>query len=231
MVKLIIFGVLGLVVGLGGGAAVSVTKAKKTFAAYEAKKAQHVADSLAHAEEGKKGGGEHGEGAAGDSTAHDSTGTGEPVVASAEHETPAAAPTHAPEAKPASEHKAEPKAATEHASEPAPKGAGTRAVATVEAHGGATSTKAAPPRPPLPTLRPSVEHAEPASAPPKVAKIFGAMAAKDAAKVLEQLEDTEVQAILLGLSDKQAAAIMQSLPPARAAAISKLAMRSGGKTP
>jgi flagellar motility protein MotE (MotC chaperone) len=59
----------------------------------------------------------------------------------------------------------------------------------------------------------------------KVARIFGAMPAKDAAKVLEQLDDAEVQSIMSGLSAKQAAAIMQHLPTARAASISKLVLR------
>ena len=50
MIKLVIFGVLGLALGLGGGSAMSVMKAKKTFAAWEAKKAKAVADSLDEAE-------------------------------------------------------------------------------------------------------------------------------------------------------------------------------------
>ena len=222
MIKLIIFGVLGVLVGVGGGSAISVMSAKKAFTAFQADRAKSVADSIA-------AGGEHGEG--GD---HPAPSEPEPATAPADSSTlvhalpPVTTPEaathekpHAPEgttATPAASQRHEPAAR-------APKPASTsRAVATIESHGNAT---AAPARPRLPALPPKPIEASVAAAAEKVSKIFGAMPAKDAAKVLEQLDDAEVQSILAGLSDKQAASIMQHLPPQRAAAISKLVLRGG----
>ena len=51
MIKLILFAVVGLLVGIGGGSAVSVMNAKKVYAAEVSRRASIVADSIAKAEE------------------------------------------------------------------------------------------------------------------------------------------------------------------------------------
>ncbi|MGQ0646106.1 MAG: magnesium transporter MgtE N-terminal domain-containing protein [Gemmatimonadaceae bacterium] len=229
MIKLIIFGVLGLVVGLGGGSAMSVMTAKKAFASFEAAKAKTVADSIATAAEH---GGQEPAVAGADSVAADTSATDSTLAHAADStarpDAPAAATT-----KPAADkgHGGAP-APTVAAHKPdstrAPvsqsaKPAFSKAVETVESHG---SAKPAVGRPRLPGLPPKPIETPVTLKNEKVSKVFGAMPAKDAAKVLELLDDTEVQSILSGLSDKQAAGILQHLPPARAAAISKLALRS-----
>jgi hypothetical protein len=66
----------------------------------------------------------------------------------------------------------------------------------------------------------------------RLAKIFGAMAAKDATKVLDQMSDSDIRAILAMMGDRQAAAILAAFPAARAAAISKNAEKTpGGRAP
>jgi len=199
MMKLMILAVLGLLVGIGGGSAVSVMNAKKAFAADVARKASVVADSLAQAEE--------------EGTAHAATDA---------HATDSAA---TPDTTAAETHVA---ATEEHAPAPAkapPPKPYSRAVQTVESNGAPGSvprggSKAALPPKPIPTA--------PAHAPgaAKVAKIFAAMPPKDAAMVLEQLDDTEVQSVIASLSEKQAAAILRNFPPPRAALISKGVLRA-----
>lgn len=214
--KLVIFAILGLLIGVGGGAAMSVMKAKKAFAAYDAKRAKVVADSI---ELGIRHTATDSGHVTADSTHATPDSAHAPVVAStgapaADHGAPA------PATKPADAHAA-PAAEAKHET-PAPAGR-QRATATVEAHGGTTPRgKPSVPRP-VPTLPAPV--AAPGS--DKMGKIFGAMPAKDAAKVLEQLSDSEVHDILRALTDKQAAGILQFLPPARAASISKLALKGG----
>jgi hypothetical protein len=61
----------------------------------------------------------------------------------------------------------------------------------------------------------------------RLAKIFGAMAPKDAAKVMEQMSDSDVRAILAFMGDKQAGAVLALLSPARVANIT----RGGTKAP
>jgi hypothetical protein len=53
----------------------------------------------------------------------------------------------------------------------------------------------------------------------RLAKIFGAMSARDAAKVLEQMSDGDVRTILALMADRQAAAVLAALPASRAALI------------
>ena len=60
----------------------------------------------------------------------------------------------------------------------------------------------------------------------RLAKIFGAMQAKEAAKVLEQMTDSDVRTILSMMSDRQAAAILTSFSAQRAAVISRGAVRA-----
>ncbi len=69
----------------------------------------------------------------------------------------------------------------------------------------------------------------PDEGPARLAKIFGAMQARDAAAVLEKLDDGEVRAILHHLSDRKAAEILGAFSPERAAALSRavLLARSG----
>lgn len=220
MMKLIVLAVIGLLVGMGGGSAVSVMNAKKAYAADVARKAALVADSLAKAEE---------EGAKHVASAgHEADSTAEGAPADS------AAPAEHGAAEKPSGHGAAPAGETAHAPAPAPAPAPAktpktynRAVETVESNGSpgtipGTSTR------PTPPPRPIVTSA--AKTPPpgvsKVAKIFAAMPAKDAAMVLEQLEDTEVQSVISTLSEKQAAAILRNFPPARAATISKAVLRA-----
>ncbi len=229
MIKVILFAVIGLLVGLGGGSAVSVMKAKKAYAADVAHKAQLVADSLAKVEEE---GGKHvaSKEKGADSTAHDSTATDSAVVEGegakgAEHAPPTDVAAHdAPppkvEAAPAKVEAAPAK------HEPAPTTPKTysRAVKTVEANGTRPEGTRTVTRPSLPPKPLPAAPVQPGAA--KVAKIFAAMPPKDAAKVLEQLDDAEVRSVISAVSEKQAAAILQSFPPARAAAISKAVLRS-----
>jgi hypothetical protein len=226
MVKLIIFAVLGLLVGVGGGSALAVMKAKTAFAAGEAERAKTVADSLASAAE-------HGPRATPDSVAHagaasESADTSHALAAESTVVAHAGQPVTTPSAprviRPPTAADVRPVARdTAHD----PKAASRKT--TVESHGEPSTVGTTAPR----VARPSVPPVSPAATvvPPKLAKIFGAMAPKDAAKVLEQLEDAEIQAIVGGLSDKQAAAIMQQLSPQRAAAISRAALRNGVREP
>lgn len=62
----------------------------------------------------------------------------------------------------------------------------------------------------------------------KLAKVFGAMQAKDAARVLQQMDDGDVQAILASLSNKQQAAILETFPTQRAATIMRATLRNAG---
>lgn len=222
MIKVILFAVIGLLVGLGGGSAVSVMKAKKAYAADVAHKAQLVADSLAKAEEeGSKHVASKEKGA--DSTAHDSTATDSAAVEGmgakgAEHAPPTDVAAH--DAPPAKVEEAPAK----HEPAPATPKTYSRAVKTVEANGTRPEGTRTATRPSLPPKPLPAAPVQPGAT--KVAKIFAAMPPKDAAKVLEQLDDAEVQSVISAVSEKQAAAILQSFPPARAAAISKAVLRS-----
>ncbi len=211
--KLVLFAILGLLLGVGGGAAMAVMKAKKEFAAYDAKRAKVVADSIemaAHPPATTDSG--HATPDSAHAPADSSPGKPAAMADKGTHAAPVkdshAAPAHTTPAASADQH--------------TPRPARQRAVATVEAHGGTRPAgKPAPPRPIAPA------RTAPSPGTDKVSRIFAAMPPKDAAKVLEQLSDTEVTEILRSLSEKQAAGIMQFLPPARAAAISKLALKGG----
>lgn len=223
MIKVILFAVIGLVIGLGGGSAFSVMQAKKAYAADVARKAKVVADSLAKAEEEGSKHVARKEGAS-DSTAHDSTASdsavaeGETGKAAGGHEAPAKAVASSKDGK-------EPAAAGEGATSAAkPPKPYSRAIQTVEANGVPRDKPIVATRPSLPPKPIATEPAPPGAA--KLAKIFAAMPAKDAAKVLEQLEDTEVQSVISTLSEKQAAAVIQNFPPERAAKITKAVLRS-----
>lgn len=253
--KLIILAVLGLLVGLGGGSAAAVMKAKKAFAAETAARAKIVADSLAKVEEGAKAKTQSAE-AKPDSAQNELTPEGE--AASTEI---AKGATHTGEAPKSERAKGAPKgrplpsstgqqlaakvsekevpSAAIHDDKPTKSAAPAefdktkwnRAVATVESHGSpagdATTAKPhLPPLPPKPIAAPATAATTPPPSTAKVAKIFAAMPAKDAAKVMEQLDDADVQVIIASVSEKQAAAILQNFPPARAATISKAVMRS-----
>lgn len=237
MMKLVIFAVLGLCVGIGGGSAFTVMKAKTAYAAEVARTAKTVADSL---EKVQDVGGKHVASAgATDSarTAVDSSGTHAGGISEGTHAT-AGSPEHAvakPGAAAAGAHATEPTpGVASHDPPPAapvttsakPGKSFDRALATVESNGTPTVTGSSfKPRPPALPAKP-IAIAPPAPGVTKVAKIFAAMPAKDAAKVLEQLDDNDIQSVLGGLNEKQAAAILQNFPTARAAAISKAALRS-----
>lgn len=60
----------------------------------------------------------------------------------------------------------------------------------------------------------------------RLAKIFGAMAPKDAAKVMDQMSDSDVRAILAYMGDKQAGAVLALLNPSRVANITRGAAKA-----
>jgi len=62
----------------------------------------------------------------------------------------------------------------------------------------------------------------------RIAKIFGAMQAKDAARVLAQMSDADVRVILAALAPRQQAAILGLFPVERAAEIAKASLRDAG---
>jgi hypothetical protein len=228
VIKIIVLAVLGLLVGLGGGSAFSVFKAK------QGAHAKVVADSVAKAhEEGTK----HGTPAEAKDSARvaiDSAppadlhaqpvGAGTSKSGTATTSPKPAAAAHPPVPQPAATDSAAGKHAVTAppAKAPAP---WNRAVTTVQPRVTAGAAKGSAGASATPTIAPK------AITPDKIAKIFAAMPARDAAKVLEQLEDSDVQQILGALSGKQAAAILQTFPPNRAAAISKAALRSGVTKP
>lgn len=64
----------------------------------------------------------------------------------------------------------------------------------------------------------------------RLARVFGAMRASDAARVLAELSDPEVEAILIKLGDRQAGQILSTFPPDRAANLSRRVLgRNGGE--
>lgn len=218
MMKVVILAVLGLLVGIGGGSATAVLKARKAFAAGAAVRARVVADSLAKVEE---------EGAAARSPADTTADSSAP--AAAEPQVAAGAG-----AKPGAAHPAKGAPAPSGATREAPAASSRgekwdRAVATVESRGTPTAAGSAAPRLPSLPPKPAALAVPPATA--RVAKIFAAMPAKEAAKVMMQLDDDDVQAIIGSVSEKQAAAILQNFAPERAAAISKAVMRSAADKP
>lgn len=208
MKQLIIPFVIGLLAGLGGG----------TGAAYMRTSAKFVADST-HLADSLKANPPVDSTAARDSTAADSTGHGMDLPGNQEATAPmtpadsiralAAArrdtkPEAKPEAKPAVKPAVKP-AAVKPAVKPKMKA--TAAVATVND-----------------TVNSDMQTALPEQ---RLAKIFSAMAAKDAGKVLEQMTDNDVRIILSKMSDRQAAAILSTFSASRAAVIS----RGNGKAP
>lgn len=60
----------------------------------------------------------------------------------------------------------------------------------------------------------------------RIAKVFGAMQARDAARVLEQMDDADVRTILASLNNKQQAAILGTFPTQRAATIMRATLRN-----
>ena len=227
MKQLIIPIVIGLLAGLGGGTGYSYMR---TAAKYVAD-STHLADSLKAnpPADSAAADGEHGAPAAHDSTATDSTGHGMDLPGNHEAAAPmtpadsiraldaarhdaAPAADHAAPAKPAAKPAAKPEAKAEAkpaAAPPAvnPKANTTAAAATVKDASNSGMQTALPEQ--------------------RLAKIFSAMAAKDAAKVLEQMTDNDVRSILGMMSDRQAAAILSTFSASRAAAIS----RGTGKAP
>lgn len=224
MIRLIIIVVIGLIAGIGGGTGLAVVRARKAWTADSSSRGVAL-DSL---------------GMPIDSVSRDSTHHGAPdssktaatahavggdsahtSVASATDSTPKGA-AHDPR------HATTPRsAAPDSGHAPAAKAADV------------TATKPLlPPKPlalprPVPAASATVPAGEPPTAMParKIARIFAAMAPKEASRVLEQLDDADVRTILASLSEKQAASILSNFPPPRAAAISKAAMRAARSTP
>lgn len=236
--KLIILALLGLLVGLGGGSAAAVMKAKKAFAAATAVRAKFVADSLAKVEEATKtktqsaeahadsvpadgGGPTQGEATATEVAKVDAP-KGEPSKGEGV-KAPAKAATAAPKA---GEHVAA-GGTSEHAPTAATRGAVTtkeakpaefdktkwnRAVATVESHGTPAGDAAAS-KPHLPALPPK-PMAAPASAattpPPSTSKV---------AKIFAAMPAKDAAKVMEQLDDTDVQAIIASVSEKQAAAI------------
>ena len=66
----------------------------------------------------------------------------------------------------------------------------------------------------------------PPEGPARLAKIFGAMEAREAAAILQNLKDGEVQAILIHMSNRKVAEILGEFEPERAAALSRIVLDS-----
>jgi len=62
----------------------------------------------------------------------------------------------------------------------------------------------------------------------RIAKVFGAMQARDAARILQQMDDGDVKVIMGSLSPKQQAAILGQFPAQRAALIARTTLRGDG---
>lgn len=110
----------------------------------------------------------------------------------------------------------------------APSGAADGSGAGAET-GGLPSAARSGPQGPTPGARPaggSTDAGSAVTAPDpeasrKLARIFGAMRPGDAAAVLTEMTNAEVEAILLTLSERQAAAILGNFEPDRAAGLSR----------
>lgn len=206
MIRVIVFAVVGLVLGLGGGSGFAVMNAKKAVVASEARSAKH--DSTDSADSDKDKGEHKDEGE--DRPTRDRDGSDRAGESSAQS-VAAADPTPTPHT--------------------VPPNADTVAIApSVVPHGPSLPTKPAAsalPKTGVAATGASADSARAAASPVtgRISKIFGAMSAKEAARVLEQMDDADVQTVLGGLNDRQAAAILAGFPPARAAAISRAAIR------
>jgi hypothetical protein len=66
--------------------------------------------------------------------------------------------------------------------------------------------------------------------PRRLAKLFGAMQAREAARVLERMSDSDIQVVLNQLADRQAAGILSNLSPERAAQLTQVVLR-GERSP
>ncbi len=112
-------------------------------------------------------------------------------------------------------------AATHSESAPAP----THTPAT---HGGAPAVVPQAVQPPVATAAVQASASQDTTAGRKLAKVFGAMQARDAARVLEQMGDGDVRTLLASLSNKQQAAILGTFPTQRAATIMRATLRDIG---
>lgn len=234
MIRLVLFVLVGVLAGLGGGTGVSVLRAKKAFAAVQAWHAKQVADSLAEAQSGAAPE-VH---AARDSVAKDGVAKRDSSTAtrrdSSGAHTAAAPPGRTPAVGGATPGSKESGTTTPVTAGAKPTQTGTSSTAPGPNHveTGAAKVGASQPAPAAArttaVATPKVSPADSAAAaaqPKRIAKIFAAMAPKDAAKVLGQLDNADIQLILGSLGTKQAAAILTYFPPDRAAALSKAAMK------
>jgi len=225
MKQLIIPIVIGLLAGLGGGTGYSYMKTSSKYTA----DSTHLADSLkAHPADSTHADSTHGETSPTDSATHagapaDSTAHGMDVPGSHEAAAPLtpadsirmldaarrdlksgsskASPGKVADALPT------PSLKSQTQSPPDAKASTTAAADIVKGARDAAMQTALPEQ--------------------RLAKIFSAMAAKDAVKVLDQMTDADVRAILGMMNDRQAAAILTSMSAARAAVITK----GGAKAP
>jgi hypothetical protein len=237
MIRLILFALVGLLAGLGGGSGFAVLRAKKSFAAQDAYRAKVVADSIAESTE-RVAPASHTPATQDSAVAPDSAarstiaGTGQQAKStdSASHApSPGAVPGAVAEKKVVAEAGA---AHPGTSSAPSVAGAnGTKGAAPTSASTATVGAATAGVTPPAATDTEAGAALPPGEGvqPRRISKIFAAMAPKDAAKVLAQLDNMDVQAIIGSLNDKQAAAILTNFPPERAAIISRNAMRGASK--
>jgi hypothetical protein len=240
MIRLIIVGVIGLLLGMGGGTGVAVLRGAPAVPADSAAQAKAIADSIAaHAEGGKS----HGDStqAPGDSAhASDSSKAGTPVGHGAAEKagekagekTAVSSPdkntaTHEPLTTSTRAAVTNPPKAT---SVPKANASHTDSAMhpATSAKTPASNVKTPAESPKSPNTAASTTAVSDSAQPRRIARIFAAMAARDAAKVMVQLDDADVQAIVGALTEKQAAAILANFPPERAAKISKGTMHSTG---
>ncbi len=252
MIKsLLLPAILAIVVSLAGSAGYSVMKARAAHAVFVVEQdsiALLQADSAAHETDGA-------DGASHDDAADGQADLGEPaegalllehattpadsiraLIAEREQRTGAAAADSHSDAAPATLGKstgasaggskgASKGADASHAAEPS--GHDAKSADAKSADTAATHAAVTPPKP--------VKSADPvADVLPerRLAKIFGAMSARDAAKVLEQMTDSDIRTILSMMGDRQAAAVLTAMPATRAATISRGSAKSPeGVTP
>ncbi len=200
MKRLIIFGVVGLVIGVGGGTGVSVmlgrAAAKRAAAAAADSAAKKdslpsVASTPDSAPRPVTPETALTDSAAGDSAHH--------AVAQA----PTARPDSAPQRPVAPANEALTVANGTAAAEGSGEGAG---IITATVPKNAASQ--------VDTVRVG-----------RLARLFSAMPARDAAKVLLQLDDSDAQLVLSAMDNRHAAEVLANFPPDRAATMSRLTLR------
>jgi hypothetical protein len=219
MKRLILPLIVALLAGIGGGTGYAIMSIAPASAPAHGDSTNTAGDSTAvHADSA--------EAAAPDST-HTALHPADLPVGAPSHD-PALAPTPADSirAEQAARALIKPESNGGRSAAGTTKGAVAATAASPDASAGAA--RKAPPAAALASPVSALSSALPEQ---RLAKIFGAMQAKDAGKVLEQMTDSDIRTVLGMMSDRQAAAILSTLSPPRAGAITRGAVRGAGGTP